>query len=160
MARLIHTLEPIFDKDSRVLILGSFPSSASRKAGFYYSHPQNRFWRIISYLTKTEPIPFTIDDKKWMLIKNRIALWDIINSCNTNGSSDSCLTDIIPADLSLIFDNSDIKQIFANGDKAYKLSKKYASVEVKKLPSTSSANAAYSLEKLINKWSVVLEAVL
>jgi hypoxanthine-DNA glycosylase len=156
MKYLIHPFPPIVDKHSKVLILGSFPSIQSREVGFYYAHPQNRFWKLISYLTKTHPIPINITTKREMLLLNNIALWDIVQSCSIQGSNDNTIKDVIPIDLSLILNNSNIKSIFSNGDKAYKLCKKY-SINSIKLPSTSSANASYSFEKLIDEWKVIIE---
>ncbi|MDR1488623.1 MAG: DNA-deoxyinosine glycosylase [Holosporales bacterium] len=164
MKNLSHPFEPVYDKDSEILILGSFPSEKSREYGFYYGHPQNRFWKILVYLTKTEQIPISIDDKKHMLFKNKIALWDVIKSCSIISSSDSNITNVVPTDLFIILSHSNIKQIFANGDKAYKLYKKYCSehisIEITKLPSTSPANATYSFERLVEKWSVIMPYIL
>ncbi|MDR0942192.1 MAG: DNA-deoxyinosine glycosylase [Holosporales bacterium] len=154
MIRLNHTFEPVFNENSEILILGTFPSEKSREFGFYYGHPQNRFWKVIANITKTSPIPNSIDDKKMMLLKNKIALWDIIKSCDIEGSSDNSITNVIPNDLSMILDNSNIKQIFANGNKACELCKKYF-VDAIILPSTSPANATYNLERLIYKWTII-----
>lgn len=151
-----HPFEPVFNKHSQILLLGSFPSESSRKYGFYYGHPQNRFWQVISYLTKTSTIPATIDEKKQMLLDNHIALWDTVQSCNISGSSDSNIKNITVTNLQNIIESSKIKQIFANGTLAYNLCIKN-SVNAVKLPSTSSANAKYNLEKLINKWEVILD---
>jgi hypoxanthine-DNA glycosylase len=158
MVHLNHPFAPIYDENSRILILGTFPSAKSIEYGFYYGHKQNRFWKLIANLTKTESLPLTIEDKTQMLLKNSIALWDIIQSCDTKGSSDSNITNVIPNDLSVILYNSNIKKIFANGAKAHKISKKY-SIDALKLPSTSPANAMYSFEKLIHEWSVILSEI-
>jgi hypoxanthine-DNA glycosylase len=155
MTHLDHEFAPVFNKSSKILILGSFPSERSREFGFYYSHPQNRFWKLLTYLTKTECIPFTIDDKKQMLLKNRIALWDIIKSCDIRKSRDKSITNAVPVDLSVILDNSDIKQIFTNGGKAYELCEQ-CSVKAIKLPSTSTANVLYTFEKLVHEWSIIM----
>lgn len=152
---LDHPFQPVFNSKSYILILGSFPSEASRKYGFYYSHPQNRFWQVISHLTQTTLTPTTIDEKKKMLLNNYIALWDIVQSCNISGSSDSSMKNINIVNLQHITNNSKIRQIFANGTLAYNLCIKN-SINALKLPSTSSANAKYNLEKLIDEWRVIL----
>lgn len=150
-----HTFEPIFHNDSRILILGSFPSVKSREGEFYYHHPQNRFWKVISALTE-EKLPQTIEDKKIMLLKHRIAIWDVIYQCDIYGSSDSSIKNVIPNNINQILNQCPIEQIFANGDKAYQLYKKYCLPATKreciKLPSTSPANAAWSFEKLLAVW--------
>ena len=100
-----HEIMPVFDGKSRILILGSFPSEASRKQGFYYGHPRNRFWRVISGVLGCET-PETVDEKKRMLLSHGIALWDVIGSCTVSGSADSSIRDVVPNDLSLIFSAS------------------------------------------------------
>lgn len=154
----VHNINPVFNKESKILILGSFPSVKSREQSFFYGHPQNRFWRVISYITN-EPLPKTIDDKKALLLKNNIAVWDVIKSCDIIGSSDSSIENVVINDLSIILNDANIKRIFANGDKAYKLFKKYYSkdIDIMKLPSTSPANAQYSLGKLCDEWKIILE---
>ena len=154
---MIHPFDPIFNEHSFILILGTFPSEKSRKYGFFYGHPQNRFWKLIASLTKTEIIPKSIDEKKEILIKNGIALWDIIHSCDIIGSSDASITNIVPNDLSKILEFTNIKQIYANGEKAYRIYMKYCHKNIKKdiikLPSTSPANASYSFARLEKEWS-------
>ena len=154
-----HTFEPIYDSNSKILILGTFPSVKSREGEFYYHHPQNRFWRLISALTK-EPVPKTITDKKTMLLKHHIAIWDVIYQCDIYGSSDSSIKNVIPNDINQILKNCSIEQIIANGDKAYQLYNKYClpitQRECIKMPSTSPANAAWSLERLIENWGKVI----
>ncbi len=154
-----HPFDPVFDKNSEILILGTFPSEKSREYGFFYGHPQNRFWKIIALLTKSN-IPQTIYEKKQILLKNRIAVWDTIQSCDIKGSSDVLITNIIPNDLSKILKYTDIKQIYANGPKAYQIYMKfyYQNTEknIVKLPSTSPANASYNLQKLYDMWKVIL----
>ncbi len=155
-----HLFEPVFDKNSKVLILGTFPSVKSRDAGFYYYHPQNRFWKVIAVLTK-ERFPETIDEKKEILLAHGIAVWDVIKSCDIQGSSDSSIKNVVPADLSVIIECADIKQIYANGGKAFELYQKYSKdktgQEIVKLPSTSPANASCSLEKLLLEWNCITE---
>jgi hypoxanthine-DNA glycosylase len=159
--RLEHPFEPVFDERSSVLILGTFPSVKSREYGFYYGHPQNRFWKVIASITNADPIPKTIADKKQMLLKNGIALSDALQSCDIEGSSDADIKNIAPADLSTILNSSNIRRVYANGGKACEIFMKhlYRSVEreIIKLPSTSPANAKYSLERLILDWKKIAE---
>lgn len=154
----VHPIAPVFDKDSKVLILGSFPSVKSREEGFFYGHPQNRFWKVTS-LIFGEELPVTVDEKKAFLIRNHIALWDVIGSCEIDGSSDSSIRDVTVNDLSVILDTADIRAIFLNGKKAEQYYLKYLFPVLKRdavcLPSTSPANAAWSLDKLTNAWKVI-----
>ncbi|MDR0580635.1 MAG: DNA-deoxyinosine glycosylase [Holosporaceae bacterium] len=154
--QLTHPFEPVFGEKSRILILGTFPSVKSREYGFYYGHPQNRFWKVLARITNTDPIPETIADKKQMLLKNGIALADMLQSCDIESSGDGSIRNAAPADLSKIFDNANIERIYANGEKAYQLFIKYIGMEVIKLPSTSPANAKYDLEKLIFEWEKII----
>ena len=146
---------PVYDKKSKVLILGSLPSVKSREAGFYYGHPQNRFWKLLAALLSC-PVPETVEEKKRMLLTHHIAVWDVIESCDIIGSSDSSIKNVVPADIGKLLENADIGRIFANGKKAESLYKKYifpkTKVPVTALPSTSPANAACSLEKLVEVW--------
>jgi hypoxanthine-DNA glycosylase len=156
----VHPIAPVFDKDSKVLILGSFPSVRSREEGFFYGHPQNRFWKVTSQIFGEE-LPVTIDEKKAFLIRNHIALWDVIGSCEIDGSSDSSIRDVTVNDLSVILDVADIRAIFLNGKKAEQYYLKYLFPVLKRdavcLPSTSPANAAWNLEKLITVWGAISE---
>ena len=151
-----HTFGPVYDSESRILILGSFPSVKSREISFYYGHPQNRFWKLLSLLFNEE-----IKDKKTFLLKHHIALFDVIESCDIIGSSDTSIRNVKPNDLSLIINNSKIETVYLNGSKAYELYKKYCAdkydIDAIKLPSTSPANAAYSIEKLYNEWMMILK---
>jgi len=152
---LSHIFEPVFDENSKVLILGTFPSVKSRENHFYYGHPQNRFWRILAALTE-DILPDTVDQKKAFLLRNHIAIWDVIASCDIVGSSDSSIKNVIPVDISVILDYAPIKQIYANGQKAYQLYQKYlyekAGRDIAQLPSSSPANASYRLENLLENW--------
>jgi len=152
-----HNIEPIFNKNSRILILGSFPSVKSREQQFFYAHPQNRFWKVISKITNSKE-PITIDEKKKFLLDNNIAVWDVIKSCDIVGSSDSSIVNVTINEFDIILNNAQIQRIYANGDKAYSLFKKYYSkeLEIIKLPSTSPANAQYNLEKLCEEWKQIL----
>lgn len=156
--RITHPFPPLYDEKSETLILGSFPSVKSRENMFFYGHPQNRFWKVISKIYD-EKLPDTIGEKKALILNHRLALWDSIRSCAIVGSSDSSVRDVVPNDISEIISNSKIDRIFCNGALSYKMYMKYIfpTTEIKalKLPSTSPANAAYSLERLIGEWSVI-----
>ncbi len=153
-----HTIKSFFDKNSKILILGSFPSVKSREQGFFYGHNQNRFWKTIcAVFNQIEPK--TIDEKKEFLLKNNIALWDVIAECDINGSADSSIKNVVPNDISIITNFCDIKMIFTNGKTADKLYNKYIFPKNNKtaicLPSTSPANAKFSLEDLIEEWQLI-----
>lgn len=157
---VIHEFKPVYNKLSRVLILGSFPSVKSRESNFYYGHPQNRFWKVIAALTGGA-VPETIEDKKRILLDHGIAVWDVIESCQIIGSSDSSIRNVKVNDFSEILEEVPGIRIFANGTKSYELYVKYAypqtGREIVKLPSTSPANAAWSLERLTQEWRRLLE---
>ena len=157
---IVHSFEPVYDKDSEILILGTLPSVKSRENNFYYGHKQNRFWKVLATLLK-EPVPETIEEKKAMLLAHRIALWDVIQSCDIKGSSDSSIKNVQPTDIGMILENTNITRIYANGNKAGQLYKRYqfpvTGIEAMVLPSTSPANAAWSLERLCEAWQVILE---
>lgn len=157
---IIHPIEPIYNKKSNILILGSFPSVKSREEGFFYGHPQNRFWKVTSAVFG-ETTPQTIAEKKKFLLRNKIAVWDVIHSCEITGSSDSSIKDVVVNDLTQILDTADIRQIYVNGKKAFSLYNKYIKpelgIEAICLPSTSPANAAWNLERLIEAWKVIKE---
>lgn len=154
-----HPFEPVFNTNSLILILGSFPSVKSRQENFYYAHNRNRFWKIISYITDTKIVPITIDDRKDMLIKNKIALWDVIDSCDIYKSRDNSIKNVKPVSLLDIIEKTNIYQIFANGSKAYNLYMKYCfnelNMKIIKLPSTSAANASYNFERLLSEWKQI-----
>lgn len=156
--RQTHEFEPVYDEHSEVLILGTFPSVKSRENQFYYGHPQNRFWKVIAALAESE-VPQTIEEKKKLLLENRIAIWDVISQCDIAGSSDSSIKNVVPADIGRVLKNSNIKKIYANGNTAKKLYDKYVlpkvHIEIEGLPSTSPANAGYSLERLLESWKVI-----
>ena len=159
---MLHTIAPIYDSSSKVLILGSFPSVKSREELFYYAHPQNRFWRVLAFLLSCD-VPDTVEGKREMLLKNNIALWDVIQSCDIDGSDDASIRNVVPNDLSKIIDTADIKCIFTNGDKAYKLYKKFClpmtGIAAEKIPSTSPANAGYGFERLTEAWKTVVNSI-
>lgn len=154
-----HGFPPVFDANSRVLILGSMPSVKSREASFYYGHPQNRFWRVLSAVTG-EVFPEDITGKREILLRRGIALWDVIAECDITGSSDSSIRNVVPNDLSVILSGACISAIFTNGSTASGIYKKYqlpqTGIAAVPLPSTSPANASWSLDRLIKAWSVIV----
>lgn len=157
---MIHNIDPIYDKDSRILILGSFPSVKSREQQFFYGHKQNRFWRVLARVLDCT-VPENVEQKRAMLLTHHVALWDVIASCEIMGSSDASIRNVRPNDLSRIFDVADIQAIYTNGSKAYQLYQKYIFPinrrDAYPLPSTSPANAGYSLDRLVEAWSVIRE---
>ena len=162
METVTHPIPPLFDASSRILILGSFPSVKSREGLFFYHHPQNRFWRVLAGVLE-EPVPGSIEEKKIFLLKNRIALWDVIASCTIEGSSDSTIKNVVPNDLSGILSAADISRIFCNGGASFQYDKKYQEPRTGRaavrLPSTSPANAAWSLDRLIREWTVIRDSL-
>ena len=164
---LTHPFEPLFDAESRILILGSFPSVKSREQNFFYGHPQNRFWKVLAHVfadTANVNVPSTIPEKREFLLSHHVALWDVINSCRIRGSSDASIRDAVPTDLRRILDHSKVDRIFVNGQTAYKLYQKHqqnqiemAGIPAMVLQSTSPANAAWSLERLTEAWKVILQ---
>ena len=157
-----HPIAPVWDETSRILILGSFPSVKSREQMFFYGHPRNRFWKVVSTLLKAEE-PVTVDEKKAVLLNSHIALWDVIASCDIYGSSDSSIKNAVPNDIGFIIKNSKIERIFTNGATADKLYKKYilpaTGIEAMRLPSTSPANAAKSVDELVKEWAITVDSL-
>lgn len=155
-----HTFEPVYDENSRILILGSLPSVKSREQGFYYGHPQNRFWKVLARLLEWEE-PNTIEEKKRMLLKNGIAIWDVLESCDIIGSSDSSIKNPVAADIPGLLNKTNIRKIYVNGTTAGKYYKKYiqslTGVEAVVLQSTSPLNCRYNMDKLTENWSVILK---
>ncbi len=155
---VVHPIEPIYDKYSKILILGSFPSVKSREEGFFYGHKQNRFWKVVAKVFG-EQEPKTIEEKKAFLIRNHIALWDVIKSCDIVGSSDSSISNVVPNDLSIILNTAGIKAIYVNGKTALKYFEKYTEPMIKRpaicLPSTSPANAAWNMDRLLESWKCI-----
>ena len=162
MEQVTHPIVPVFDENSRILILGSFPSVKSREAVFFYGHPQNRFWKVVSGVLGCD-CPQTIEEKRTMLLAHHIALWDVIASCRIEGSSDSSIRDAVPTDLSVLLAHAPIRAVFCNGQTAFRLYARYQEQETglpaMLLPSTSPANAAYSVPRLLESWSVILPAL-
>lgn len=159
---LRHPFPAVYAPDSRILILGSFPSVKSREQRFFYGHPQNRFWRVLAALLGTD-VPQTVEQKRAFLLEHRIALWDVIASCEIAGSSDASIRNAVPNDLSPILETASIRQVFTNGGTAHRLYRKYiyplTGREDIVLPSTSPANAARSLDALVDAWEIVREAL-
>ena len=158
--KVTHTFEPIYDNQSKILILGTFPSVKSRENAFYYGHPQNRFWKVLAGLVG-EKVPVSIEEKKALLLTHGFAIWDVIRTCQIEGSSDSSIRDVEANDIAGLLRNSPIKRIYGNGDKACQLYNRFcrerAGMEIHKLPSTSPANAAFSLDRLLGCWREILE---
>lgn len=155
---MTHPIPPFFTNDADVLILGSFPSVKSREQGFFYGHPQNRFWSVLAHVLNCQ-VPLTIDDKKAFLAQNRIALWDVIAACDITGSSDSSIKNVQPNDISGILSKCDIKQIFVNGKTAQRYYNQYIKQAIGRdaicLPSTSAANAAWDVQRLVTAWGAI-----
>lgn len=156
----VHPIPPLYDEKSCVLILGSFPSVKSREQGFFYGHPQNRFWRVLAALLN-EPIPQSVDEKRQMILKHNLALWDVIGSCEITGSSDSSIRNVIPNDIGMLIRKSKINKIYVNGKTAEKYYIKYIEpqigIKAQCLPSTSPANAAWSFGALLDAWKTIIE---
>ena len=157
---IVHPIPPLFNENSKTLILGSFPSVKSREAAFFYGHPQNRFWSVLAMVYGV-PKPETVEEKKKLVLDNNLALWDVIAQCEIVGSSDSSISDVTANDLSVIINNSKVDKIFVNGKTAEKYYKKYTysktGITAVCLPSTSPANATWNIEKLVEKWNIIKE---
>ena len=158
--RILHPFGPLFNPESRILILGSFPSVKSREQNFFYGHPQNRFWKVIAALFD-RPVPATVPEKKELILGHGLALWDSIASCVITGSSDASIRDVRANDLRIILDSCPIERIYCNGRKSHEMYNRYILPELEReafcLPSTSPANAQWSLEKLTAAWAVIKE---
>lgn len=154
-----HSLDPVFDASSKILILGTMPSPVSREAGFYYSHPQNRFWQVLSAVFN-EPLPYTVESKKAFVLSHGIALWDVLKSCEITGAEDSSIKHPVANDLSLVLTAAPIRSIFTTGEKAATLYRKLCrgktGIDAEPLPSTSPANRGrYPLNTLIEIYTVL-----
>lgn len=156
--KTVHPIAPFYDENSKILILGSFPSVSSRRDMFFYAHPQNRFWKVLASVLERDA-PCTTDEKRKLLRTGHIALWDVIGECTIEGSSDSSIKNVTPNDIAPLLEAADIKMIFTNGRTAEKYYKKYIEPKTGRkaiaLPSTSPANAAFDMEKLIESWHVI-----
>ena len=160
MTQQVHSIPPVCDENCRVLILGSFPSIASREAAFFYGHKQNRFWKVLAAVFD-ESVPETVEEKKALLLDHHIALWDVIARCEIEGSADSSIKGVVPNDIRSLTQNSRITRVLLNGRTAEKYYKKYLADKIPlpylRLPSTSPANAAAGMGKLIEAWSILKE---
>lgn len=158
-----HTIPPVFDAASRVLVLGSFPSPKSREVGFFYGHPQNRMWRVLACVLDESIAPQSTAERTEFLLRHHIAMWDTIESCTIVGASDSSIRDVVPNDLSRILSVAPIRAVFTTGAKASLYYKRYQSVttgiSARQLPSTSGANAAWSLERLVDAYQIVADVL-
>jgi hypoxanthine-DNA glycosylase len=156
--RLTHPLAPIYDEHSKVLILGTFPSPKSRETAFYYGHPQNRFWRVMAAVLESE-VPQNNEEKTVFLLKNKLALWDVIHSCEITGAADGSIRNPVANDFSEILHKADIKAVFTTGMTATRLYQKHClsqtGIPAVYLPSTSPANRSCSFEMLVEKYGVV-----
>ena len=156
---VFHTIPPLYDSHSRVLLLGSIPSPKSREIGFFYAHPQNRFWRVLAAVLG-EPVPQSIEEKRAMCLKHHVALWDTIARCDIAGASDLSIRNAEPNDIGKLVRESEITRIFATGGKSAELYRKLIEpqlhIPITQLPSTSPANAAWSLDRLIEAYRVIL----
>ena len=155
----VHPFDPIYDEDSRILILGTFPSVKSREVQFYYGHPRNRFWKTLATLLQAD-FPQTVDEKIQFLKTHHIALWDTCAACDIDGSADATIRRTVPNDIRPILKTADIRAIFCGGKTAGRLYEKYifplTTIPAIVLPSTSPANAACTEEMLIHAWSAIL----
>ena len=158
-ATQLHPFPPLFDARSRVLVLGSFPSVKSREERFFYGHPQNRFWPLLAELFSA-PVPRTIPEKRAMVLDHRLALWDVIGQCSIAGSADASIRDVVANDLSVILNGADIRGVFCNGGTSWsyyqRLCRPALGRDAVKLPSTSPANARWSLEALSAAWGAAI----
>lgn len=159
MEHIIHSIEPVFDAESRVLILGTMPSPKSREVQFYYGHPQNRFWRVLAAVLGEE-VPRSVPEKKAMLLRHRIALWDVLAECEITGASDSSIRNPVANDLSVVLDHAPVQAVFTTGATAWKLytrlQKPHTGIEAVRLPSTSPANCAVKMEALTEAYKAIL----
>lgn len=156
---ITHPIAPVFDGCSEILILGSFPSVKSRETAFFYGHPQNRFWRVLAALFEEET-PETVEEKRAFLLRRRIAVWDVLAACDIKGSADSTISDAVPNDLTVILDAAPIRRIYVNGQTAKKYYDRFLKPRLEReaypLPSTSPANAAWTLARLTEAWRCIL----
>ena len=161
METILHPIEPVYDTRSRILMLGSFPSPKSREYGFYYGHPQNRFWKVLSRILEEEP-PRSNEEKRRLLLRHHIALWDVLHSCKIKGAADDSILDPVPNDMGRILGAADIRAVFTTGGAATRLFRRLCTpqcgIEPIPLPSTSPANCRhYDLERLVEAYRVILE---
>ena len=160
--QVTHDFEPIFNRDSRILMLGTMPSPKSREVGFYYGHPRNRFWKVMSDVCG-ENLPETKEEKTAFALRNKIAVWDVLAGCEIKGAEDASIRNPVANDMNLVLKNADIRAIFATGQKAAQLYKKYCQpytgIEIITLPSTSPANCSVSYERLFEAYEIILQYI-
>lgn len=160
---IVHSIPPVFDGNSEILILGSFPSVRSREEGFFYAHPQNRFWRVLASVLESE-IPHTVEEKREMLLRHHIALWDVIGACEIEGSADVSIRSVLPNNVGELLHRTRIRHVFVNGKTAEKYYNRYLrerlGMEATCLPSTSPANAAWSVDRLTDAWRMIVITLL
>lgn len=159
---IVHPFAPVFNHESRILILGTLPSRQSRGNGFYYGHPQNRFWPLLARLMQAA-VPENNDEKRALLLQHGIALWDVIASCTITGSSDASIRDVVPNNLGLVLDMAPIRRIYCNGTRSFDLYNRYcreqSGRDAVQLPSTSPANAGYGFERLVSGWTQICDSM-
>lgn len=162
MERITHEFEPVFNQQSRVLVLGTIPSPKSREQGFYYGHPRNRFWKILAQVLE-EPLPVTIEEKKSMLLRRHIAVWDVLAGCDIQGAADASIKNPIPNDMNRILKQAEIRAVFTTGSKAAALYRKYCEpvchLPCTMLASTSPANCRMSDEMLRRQYQQIRECL-
>lgn len=158
LERVTHDFKPIYNRESRILMLGTMPSPKSREVGFYYGHPRNRFWKVVSDVCG-ESLPETKEDKIAFALRNKIAVWDVLAGCEIKGAEDSSIRNPIPNDMNVILKNSNVQAVFTTGTKAAQLYKKYCypgtGIEAVNLPSTSPANCRMSYEELYEAYAII-----
>ena len=161
--KVVHNIKPIYNKNSKILILGTIPSPKSREYSIYYGHIQNRFWKVMSFILDYKLVIDTNNKKIDMLNKYNIALWDVLYSCEIEGASDNTIKNPVPNDIKSLIDKTNIKYIFTTGMKAYELYNKYCfnktNIEAVSLPSTSPVNFRYSFERLCAEYKIILNYI-
>lgn len=162
LEHVTHDFQPIYNEESRILMLGTMPSPKSREIGFYYGHPRNRFWKVVSDVCGEE-FPETKEEKIAFALRNKIAVWDVLAGCEIKGAEDASIRNPVANDMSLILKNADIQAVFATGQKAAQLYKKYCQkeigMEIITLPSTSPANCSVSYERLFEAYEIILKYI-
>lgn len=155
-----HEFPPLYDTECRILVLGSIPSPKSREQAFYYGHPQNRFWKVFAAVFG-ESVPETVEEKSRLALSHHVALWDALEECDIRGASDSSVKNPVPTDIPWLLSQTRIERIFATGAAAYKYYMQYnyprTGIEAIRLPSTSPANCAVSLARLIEEYKKLKE---
>ena len=156
-AHAVHPFDPVWDAGCRVLVLGTFPSVRSREVGFYYGHPRNRFWPMLARIFGG-PVPADTQGRRDFALRCGVALWDVLAACDIAGSSDASIRRPVPNDVAALALKSGVRLVACNGRRAYELYRRYIDcpLPVRALPSTSAANAAWSLDALCGAWREAL----